>query len=679
MKKMLLIGFLVVSANVRSQCLNNITTNPAAPNNPQLPSQTNYYFNWQNQYWANNTTCQPLSQIESPFFKTDNLEVLRSSKDMSPADGWELIRRDFGYTDNNTLKPEAPQHAYFILYNKFTGILRVLLKTCGGVDYNGTKIKIKFDATSTFQTALLDFTGPQKALNQPHVPNPVGQSVTPYVNDQSKWFYADFPTNYDPCTCNYSSKINVISELIQSSSIALEGSITGTITSITNGQGSVNNDGSYSFKDFTNDADKFSKVYSGVDNFITQTKNVATTIPNSTGVVTALTNLQTGLKDNQFLKTGLAAVPWLKSAVSLLDLFTGGGKTAPQLVQLMPLAVNLSMKVNGTITTANQYHNIIFTTPGALNAQNDPAIYPFYNEVLGVFNLINAPTMLNHIRVVREGSPRDGFRMVTYNKRKLKEQIKWVVNPASQLELQDAQVAYVINSNNTSATPPATFSSEFAFLEGKDAATGRWQYRTEYADINCLGTENLFSFSQGDGSFLPSNWRMKFILNFRRLDNPNAQNVLIVLTFPIVSEAVQTAPTGSGWSATRCNGGALAQATAGEVSGFCSSTAYTTSRAVRVAAPGTVTAVDTAVSHTISVSPNPAQSFVKVSGDTKDRSIRTIQLSNLSGQVVYTDRVKINGIFSKEILVNHLPPGLYFLRVEFDKGKAGHFKVLVTK
>lgn len=86
------------------QCLfKGITTDPTAPVNTELPSNKNLYFNWMQQYWNNNSTCQPASQVESPFYKIDNLEALRTSKDMLPIDGWELIRREFGYTDANTV------------------------------------------------------------------------------------------------------------------------------------------------------------------------------------------------------------------------------------------------------------------------------------------------------------------------------------------------------------------------------------------------------------------------------------------------------------------------------------------------------------------------------------------------------------------------------------------------
>lgn len=679
MKKnlLLIISFLINLNFLFGQCLpNGITTNPSAPVNTQVPSKTNYYFNWAQQYFSNNSTCQPLSQIESPFYKTDNLEALRQSKDMLPDDGWELIRRDLGYTDQNIIKPETLQHIYFILYNKYTGILRVLLKTCRGEDYNGVKISIQFDQTGLFQTSLLDLahSSVPSALDQPFTKNPVSQSVTNYINDNSKWFYADFPMSYDPCTCMYQSKINIVSKLIQNSTINIEGAATGTLTSINNGKGTV-----------SNDANKFNKVYNGIDPFINNSKSVISNLlpgtQTATNVNNALTSFQTALKSNDFLKLGLSVSPWLQSAVSLFDLFTGGGKTGgAQTVQMMPMAVNLNIKLNGNIETANQYHNITFTNPGSFNAQNDLDIYPSYNETLGVFNLLKGPKFRYQQYIVREGSPRTGFKTISHLIYKLKEPIKWVLNPASHLALQDAQVAFVLTSKDSSATPPSSFTQGFSYLEGKNANSRTWQYRTDYVDINCLGTENIFHFTQGDGHIFPLAYSMKFILNFKRLDNPSAQNVLLVLTYPISLEGTSDALTGNAFSTT-CIGGAIAEATASEVNSFCTSSSYVINRQtyrVMEKSPATPSVGET-VQHNIVIAPNPAIDKILIKGNTRDKAINSIQLYNSIGVKYVQQNLNISGVFAKELNISKLSKGVYFIKLSFSDGQYEIRKIVISR
>ena len=692
MKKTTLIALaLLGSMKLFCQCPSNgITTDPSAPVNNQLPSKKNLYFDWRQPSWQSNTSCQPLTQIESPFFKTDNLEILRQSKDMQPEDGWELIRREFGYDDNNNIKPDVPEHSYFILYNKFTGVLRVLLKTCRVSDYSGAKITLKFDATTNYQTSLLDFTSTLKANDEPFTKNPAAQSTTVFVNDKTKWFYADFPTAYDPCTCNYQSKINIISQLIQNSSITLDGSITGTITSITNGSGTVNNSGSYSFKDFVNDADKFKKGYSSVDAFISETKNVAQTFegPNS-DLLKGLTNLQAALKDNQFLKTGLAAVPWLKAASGLLDFFSGGGKTQPQLVQLMPLAVNLSLKVTGTITTSNQYHDIKFSTPGSLNAQNDPAIYPFYNEILGVFNLMNGPKF--QYSIYQSLPPYAYTFAYTFN---LKSPVKWVLNPASNLQLQDAQAAYVFLSKYNSASPSPTIAAGrlgSLQLEGKDAVSGNWEYRTDYKDINALaGDDNLIYFMVQNGGVDiltapgPKAY-LKLILNFKRTDNPSAQNVLLVLKYPIPLDGPYTVRSGGGFS-NPYTGNAILQASATDINSFCSSSSYTNNRQNSSRTPVVMTRdsvnrldLGDSVSRYVSIFPNPVSGILHIKGNMDKTHLTGIQIIGVSGGIVYSERTDLSGAVNHDINCDKLPAGTYMVKLQYADNTHEVHKLMVLQ
>lgn len=673
MKKNLftLVFILFVLHHTEAQCIyKGITTNPAAPVNTELPSKTNLYFDWTQQYFSNNSSCQPSASIESPFFKIDNLEALRAGKDMLPIDGWELIRREFGYNDDNTVKPEAPEHTYFVLYNKFTGVLRILLKTCRGLDYNGTKITLKFDATSGFQTALLSLTdGTTEGLSTTHVPNPAAQSVSVYTNDDTKWFYADFPMAYDPCTCYNPSKLNIISNLIQTSSITLEGTTTGTLTTITNGAGSVNNDGKYTFKDFVSGAEKFQKGYNSVDDFITKTKGVTDILFGSTSSQSnALTSFQTALKSNTFLKLGLSTVPWLKSAVGILDIFTGGGKSSPQPVQIMPMAVNLATKLSGSITTSNQYHNIIFSNPGSQNASSDPGIYPFYNEVLGIFNLLNTPTFIDDYVITQSGMWVTGSR----HGLRLKEPIKWVVNPSSRLELQDAQVAYVAMPNvptlaGEPTTLPVSFAANgFTFSEGKDATTDKWKYRTEYVNINCLGNDHNFYFVVPINPVggLPK-FFLKLILNFKKLDDPNGQNVLQVLTFPIVLEGHNFTPPPAHvpFNPSLCSGGRLVQANASDINTFCQSTIYRTNRTQRVRHDST--SVQPAEIVKVFVYPNPANNYFNIQF-TGEEFVKDVSLINSVGQIILNKSYNAN-LRSLNIKTDRYHNGTYILKINTHK------------
>ena len=85
--------------------------------------------------------------MESPFYKIDNLESLRDSKDMKWIDGWELIRRGFGLTDQNTYTTDPVPNAYLILYNKYTGYFRNINLIVR--DFYGNVKKVIYNGTTT--------------------------------------------------------------------------------------------------------------------------------------------------------------------------------------------------------------------------------------------------------------------------------------------------------------------------------------------------------------------------------------------------------------------------------------------------------------------------------------------------------------------------------------------------
>jgi hypothetical protein len=686
----LVISLISVYSEFFGQCLpNGITTNPSAPVNNQLPIKKNLYFDWRTPSFKNNATCYPLTQFPSPFYQTGNLEILRVAKDYKPEDGWELIDFDMGYDLLDNPRPVAPQHTHVILYNKLTAVLRILLKTCRKEDYNGVRVVIKFHSTSLFQTGLLDNISSLKSLDLEHIRNPAGQSPSRYLNDDTKWFYADFPMTYDPCTCKYESKLNIISDLIKNSQINLEGTITGTLTTISNGAGQVNSDGNYSFKNFVNDADKFKTVSQTIESFAGSTiLGVNSLFPPNSPARTAKSNainlFTQGLKDKNFLKQGLNFVPWLKEAASLLDFFTAGGNSstpANQPIKLQPISADLTVKVTGTMETVNQYHNLILSNPGSLNAQLDPANYPYYNEALGVFNLISGPKFKYHLDLQ--------YDEYTYNPNftigfKLQNPIKWTINPASDLQIQDAKVAYIAVSTYSMSNPPSTFNgagtgTEFQFIEGKDAITGNWQYRSEYVDINCLGDNHSFLFGL-DGS-APIKYYLKFILNLKRISNPSAQNVPLFLTYPIeVGDEVTDFIPYQMFTPNSCPGGLISQATGTEINDFCASIKYKSNREFRrVDGLQDITEINNSSTMSLKLVPNPSSSFTRIVGDISNKKITGINIYNSKGQIVQSEITNLTGVVDKIINISNLESGIYIVQIINNHKETKVLKLNVLK
>jgi hypothetical protein len=211
--------FVLICYQVNSfaQCPpNGITTNPSAPINTQAPSKLNT-FEWRNQTFPINSYYSIPGELTfSPFYQTDNIPINHfiDNKDMQPEDGWEIIRKDFGYLDDGTPSSVPITHPYLVLYNKYTAIMRVFVAKGDNPAYTGARIKIEFlGGQDLMKTSLLDLSAGFIAFDKPFT-NKIYQSIAQFLNGKWKWFYADFPMQYDPCTCLLGSKLGITIFLI---------------------------------------------------------------------------------------------------------------------------------------------------------------------------------------------------------------------------------------------------------------------------------------------------------------------------------------------------------------------------------------------------------------------------------------------------------------------------------
>lgn len=154
------------SLNTFSQCLpNGIFTRPDSAINTQYPPKLNT-FDWLKQKYITNTTYASAGNdsIWSPIYQPDNIIIdhLRLATDMKPKDGWELLKKDFGFADNGTANnPKAP-YCYVIMYNKYSSTLRIFVARNTNNAYTNAKILLrqipKDGANGISETSLLDLS-----------------------------------------------------------------------------------------------------------------------------------------------------------------------------------------------------------------------------------------------------------------------------------------------------------------------------------------------------------------------------------------------------------------------------------------------------------------------------------------------------------------------------------------
>ena len=188
--------------------------------NPEYPARTNT-FNWtygqqyNGRWWNLNSQAQPnATAIWLPWEQSDNplMTHILGKRDL-PGDGWELIKRNLGYDDGGTRVANLV-NPYVVLYNKYSGMLRVFVATGARVqDYQFAEIKLIFNTNGPQKKAgtlnRLEGIGTALENTSPGRDNSEFSAVARFLNQDTKWFMADFPMEYDPCVCQFDSKLKI--------------------------------------------------------------------------------------------------------------------------------------------------------------------------------------------------------------------------------------------------------------------------------------------------------------------------------------------------------------------------------------------------------------------------------------------------------------------------------------
>ena len=372
---------------------------------------------------------------------------------MYPSDGWELIRKDFGYGVNGSTV--ATRDAiYIVFYNKYRGILRVFSSLQNGSAYNGVTITLQFDDNTTTLSSNLDYASGLHALNDfPYNKTNQKPSISvpaQFLSSSWKWFFADFPIMYDPCTCSYASLLRITISPSTASTLNLSGDVSGDIK--TSDATAKKDDTQYGIGEIGSST--FGKVVSAfntTDVFKEKAESSASKVfvNGNNNILNGISSLTTDMKKPNFLKSGLSAIPYLDFAVNLFDAFIGGGKEAPgpQLVEIMPLAVSLKVNITGGINANYNFASPLFRAPGSDMTGADDYAYPLYNQPMGLISLLNKPKVIS--RDWYEGwdaDPTPFNANEQYHRDillKLNEPLQFVVNPASGLEVAEIRGAYI--------------------------------------------------------------------------------------------------------------------------------------------------------------------------------------------------------------------------------------------
>lgn len=637
-----LAGLVVASFSARGQtthpCMpKGIETDPRFPANTEYPTRVNT-FNWYDgngsRMYNINWTVPGNPTIFTPWEQSDNARLTHIlGQEDTPSKGWQLIKRDLGYNDQGGAMG-AIKNPYVIIYNKYTGILRVFAST-GEIapGYTFAEIKVRFNSAAARKSGTLNRVKGLGVALEDTAPGtgPQFSAITAFQNNFGKWFYADFPMEYDPCTCLFDSKLQVEVNLIDRLDVQLEGYSTGTLMSANTSTGSsfesaTQQNSPFSFQNISNTLDTGQKTYNTISGFATGVRDVlnvqgSATRTNPQLKIDALAQLQAALSQSNFLKNGLASLPYIGAAVSALSFFLGGGaqETPAKPIALEPMTIEFSTKTKGTISASRLYVNPTFNNPGTPAPPAIPEEYPYYNEVMGVFSLLRRPTVDVVTTTTAEYDP-SGIYLNYTNQYAIKfhDLLHFTVNPASKLRVQDMQAALIMGEQ--SVDPVNGGNGDFSEFEGMAMAPGatatsaavqKMEFRTPYSNAACL-TGPVYNFTTYDPNY--SGWSfgpmyLKIMVNLTQVvPSSTSQNVLVVLKYPVAVNQVVDFPL----NVPSCTGpnDVPTPAPLSELQSFCASTQYQNATLMRPAVtkipalhPASLKARRTDV---LSVFPNPA-------------------------------------------------------------------------
>ena len=518
------------SIALTGQCVNGISTNPKAPKNNQIPTifgndKKNIFLNQFDWTKVSGTTYDqipinlkagfnlgvgPITTNDSTWEMISPYSIGMPSsysylyspigsfdQDNKWEDGWELLWMNTGYYPNgdeintpnyfhpNGTSTTVGEVSYIVLYNRYTGILRVFAKLFATVgQFDMIRIKLKFDNPSLQDVSgLLRYLEPfDRPLDQ--VTRVLSHStIMEQSQSNNHWVSADFNVAYDPCTCFYASLLKIsfsaIKEMditLKGRSIAVEQDLIKHIDSLENYLSIEDVDNSqagqvmYStlssmadeyledVKKYEEDLGKYNSYKSniyykalefGKDHIINglsgalPTKEVSEYILKEHAVITSDKKLKSKL--DKGVKS-LMTDNW--------DKFTGAlfGEAPKKPVAPHRPVVNMSeYTFTGNVDDTIHINSNGFYTPGtyphAFPNYNviDPLAYPAYNEVLGLFSMLESPKFYyyyrdskefnyNNASTKAEGAYHQKLRM------KLAEPLKWYLNPALDWDYNKTKV-----------------------------------------------------------------------------------------------------------------------------------------------------------------------------------------------------------------------------------------------
>jgi len=546
----------------QTDCENNVSTNPNAPTNNNLP----YLFNSSNQLeltgnkylngfdWINqngsisyqydlvNMSFNGAPYVMNNIMSYSIPQYEYISQNVAPLvkNGWELLLVNLGYFPNNTdtIPVGADNNSafpYIVLYNKYSGIVRVFTNfgedSDAGQGGNAIEITLKFlNPDEIGASGLLRlYEGQDQALDQ-QTDVEIMSSIVVKPAQGSHWASTDFQVTYDPCTCFYISKLALSIKSISVSDVVLNGMSISQTVDLVDANGNLSSNVNNFINGFERNLSQdksgmliYKNIQYSIDEYIKKQENYKTQLTNvgehndkveyNLKVLKAAKIVFAGMLNPSLLEgAGTSVIAATQSDLVIWNTIdslnagytsiSGNGdklfdtdkviKAAKKILgesgntfiannlelqdkpsaPTMPSVTLTEMKYTGQITTATEAGGVAFYSPGVYGSSHVDSIYlenfyeyPVYNEVLGVFALLESPKVkVSHVITEKTNdfdykerlNPQNLYYQVLtkrYQKWEhnyqiqLDEDLKFAFNDVLDIKSYEIKAAYSINAN----------------------------------------------------------------------------------------------------------------------------------------------------------------------------------------------------------------------------------------
>lgn len=342
-------------------------------------------FDWETVDWMPTPSGQSL--IPPPWIGQGSLSSLYGIdvvNDHKVANGWVLLYNTF---DANASGPLV--NPYFILYNKYRGLMRIYLYTTTQFVSPSTYIVDGLSVVSNRSTSMLNFLGTD--IVDPAKAQTSFSQIEPAPSDGSqplasnKWYMLQYEIAYDPQIVNFNYQdiqLSWFTNFNSVSTISLGGTETGTIKSTASAPGTELN------KALINGGKVLGVGALAVvgSSFLSNNGNETTGI-NSIGLPTKIfSSISKGV--SAALSTASGNIPG-----AIVGIFNAifGGSSSPT----VNLNLNTTIALTGTDKMAGSFPSspTSIYIPGTTFTSNVQGYIPLYNQPLGIVNATKRPVV----------------------------------------------------------------------------------------------------------------------------------------------------------------------------------------------------------------------------------------------------------------------------------------------